>query len=419
MMRSEKSTTAALAISIAWLFYLFSYISRAEPCVLVNELINDFHITSATVGFIVSCVYLTYVPMQIPAGIIADKLGVKTVLVASSLICSLGAFIFGSGSSIFQLEIGRLLIGMASAPAFLCCGKVAAEYFDKKQVGMLMGVSMVMGCLGGIFGTSPVAFLSSHIGWRGATYVIASVGILTAILAFLCIKSSKPKETSSIKEQEHSIMDGIKTMAKNPKFWLLGFYGAMSYLPLSALAELWGVPFMELRFGVSTEKAAISSIVIFIGFGLGGVISAMVAEKINSYKKTIIIFTLGLSISFGLSFYSDMIGFNACLLLMFLGGTFAGANTLCFAIAFSLVPKKFIGTAGGFTNMLIMTSGIIFQPLLGKLLDFFRNGKVTPDGTPIYDIPMYRSAFMFVIVGMVAATIATFFINDLKHQEEK
>lgn len=107
-----------------------------------------------------------------------------------------------------------------------------------------------------------------------------------------------------------------------------------------------------------------------------------------------------------------------CLVLLFLGSICAGANNLAFAVAYHLVPKEFAGTSAGFTNMLIMSSGVIFQPLLGKLLDFFRNGLVNSDGTPVYNLVMYRSAFLFVIAGMFLAIIATFFINDVKHKEE-
>lgn len=412
--KSEKSYTAIIAISICWMFYLYSYVARVEPSVLVNDLMNDFGITSSVVGFVISIMYIPYVFMQIPCGIITDKLGIKTMIVGSSALCALGSFVFGSAHSILQLEIGRFLIGLASASAFLCCGKVASDYFDKKKYAMLMGIAMCMGCFGGISGTAPTAFLVGKIGWRNTTYIIATVGIILALCAVIFMKQKKSAQT----DKKTKLLDGVKILAKNPRAWILGFYGAMTYLPLSALAELWSVPFMEQRFSIPTEKAAIPSIIIFIGFGLGGVISAWVAEKINSYKKTIIMFTVGVILSFWVALYNDSIGFYSCLTAMFIGGVCAGANTLAFVIAYNLVPPQFGGTSAGFTNALIMSSGIIFQPLLGKLLDFFRNGMVTENGTPIYTLTMYRSAFLFVIVGMLLAIFATFFINDIKHKEE-
>ena len=417
MTQTNNKSTAFLAILIAWLFYLCSYIARAEPSVLANDLMSEFHVTSSIVGLCVSVMYMAYVPLQIPCGLITDKIGVKKMLFASGMLCAIGAFVFGIASSVLQLEIGRFLIGAASAPSFLCCGKVASEFFDKKKFAMLMGVAMAMGCFGGVAGTAPFAALASKIGWRPATFVVAAVCALIGILALIFVKE-KVEEAKSNEKKPH-ILEGLRILVRDKKVWVLGFYGMITYLPLSALAELWGVPFMQLRYGVSTEKAALSSVAIFVGFGLGGIISAWVAEKLNSYKKAIILFTLGLTACFATVMYSDSLSFNSCLAFMLLGGLFAGANTLCFTLVLHLVPKGFAGTSTGFMNTLIMLSGIIFQPLLGWLLDFFRNGKVTAEGSPIYDLVMYRSALMFVIGGMILATIVTFFINDLKHQEEE
>lgn len=410
-MKPQKNA-AILSLAICWMFYLFSYIARVEPSVLANNLMSEFNLTSSVFGLIVSMAYFPYVAMQIPCGVITDKLGTKTMLSISCALCSFGTFIFGSAHSIFCLELGRFLIGLSSASAFLCCGKVATDFFPKDKYAMLMGAAMCMGCLGGISGSTPTAYLVSKFGWRIATYIIAAMGIALTILAIICMKKTKSNTS------ETNLLSGLKIIAKNPRAWILGLYGAMTYLPLSALAELWVVPFMEKRYNITTEKAAIASIILFIGFAFGGVISAWVAEKINSYKKTIISFTFGVIISFWIAIYSDSIDFVTCLIFLFIGGTCAGSNTLAFALAYNLVPKEFSGTSAGFTNALVMSSGIIFQPFLGKLLDFFRNGLVNAEGTPVYNLVMYRSAFIFVIIGMFLAIIATFFINDMKHSKE-
>ena len=411
MVNSQSKNGAFLSVIACWMFYLFAYVIRVEPSVIAKSLINEFGITSSVIGFLGSIAYLPYVAMQIPCGVIADKLGTKKVISISCAICSIGAFIFGSANSVFQLEVGRFFIGLSTASAFLCCGKVATEFFDKRKYAMFVGIAMCMGCLGGIAGSSPTAYLVSKFGWRIATYVIASFGTILAIFATIFMKQAPKIQSTS---NETHILTGLKIIAKNPRAWVLGFYGAMTYLPLSALAELWVVPFMEQRFAISTTKAAISSIIIFIGFATGSVVAAWVAEKINSYKKTIIVFTLGTATFFSIAIYSDSIGFITCLLALFVGATCAGANNLSFPIAYSLVPHEYCGTSGGFNNALIMSSGIMFQPLLGKVLDIARNGLVDEAGNPMYTIDMYRNAFIAVVIGLFLALIATFFINDLK-----
>lgn len=418
-MQKDRSYKAFIAITVVWLFYLFSYMARIEPGVLVNKLMVDFEITSSVVGTVISVMYIPYILMQVPCGIITDKLGVKKIVIWSTLLISLGMVIFASATTVFQLRVARFIIGVASATAFISCGKVAAEYFDKNKYSLLMGIATGMGTLGGMCGTSPTAYFVAQFGWRNTTYFLSIIGLVIVTLAFFFMKNNTKPEKTDEKNNAKSLLVGLKVLVTNPRVWILGFYGAISYLPLSAIAELWGVPFVEMRYDVNTESASLLSICILIGSGVGSVLAPYVADKINSYKKTIIFFTIGLIFTFGTAIYSDSISFYSCLFLMFLGGICGGADILAFGIVFHLVPKEFAATSIGFLNALIMAGGVVFQPLLGHLLDFFRAGAVNADGSPLYNVGMYRSAFVIVVVCMVLGFIASFFINEVKPKEEK
>jgi hypothetical protein len=83
-------------------------------------------------------------------------------------------------------------------------------------------------------------------------------------------------------------------------------------------------------------------------------------------------------------------------------------------MAYNMVPQQYGGSSSGFTNMLNMSGAIVFQPLLGKLLDSFRNGLVNADGTPLYTFVMYKNAFLVILVCMVLSIFLLLFINDLK-----
>jgi sugar phosphate permease len=92
------------------MFYLYAYVIRVEPCVLVDDLMKEFSISSSVLGLVVSASYIPYVAMQIPCGIITDKLGVKVMVSCGCALCAIGVFVFGAAESVFSLQIGRVLI---------------------------------------------------------------------------------------------------------------------------------------------------------------------------------------------------------------------------------------------------------------------------------------------------------------------
>ncbi|MDR1034706.1 MAG: MFS transporter, partial [Holosporales bacterium] len=381
------------------MFYLYAYTARTEPGVLVNDLSTDFGISSSFIGFVISIAYLPYLIMQIPYGIIVDKLGPRIVASSCCLACAIGVLIFGMATSVFHLELGRFLIGLFSSSAYVCCGKVARDCFDKKKYALLMGAASVAGCLGGVFGSAPIVFLSTHIGWRKATFVIAAIGVAISILTLFVVPGRN--DQLKISGGGDDIWSGIKAITKNPKIWLLGFCCAVLYLPVCALAELWIIPFLEIRFGISTKMASIGAITIFIGISAGSLLSAWIAEKINSYKKVIITCSVLFIWPLWMALYSDSISYSWCIFFLMVSSLLSASNILAYEIACSMVPDKYSGTATGFMNAIIVSSGVIFQPLLGRLLDFFRNGLVNDMGRPIYTIVIYRSAFLFIIFGAV------------------
>ncbi|MDR2458486.1 MAG: MFS transporter [Holosporales bacterium] len=385
-----------------------------EPSVLNNSIMGEFEITASTFGTIVSIAYLPYVIMQIPCGVILDKIGAKTVVIASNALLALGAFIFGTSDSVIQLKIGRLIIGFASSAGFISCGKVVTDMFPPSKHSLLIGVGMFLGCIGGIAGTAPTACLINVIGWRYTTFALAVFGIIVSLIAmrFMDGLDNKSKIDAVNTTSQCSIIDGLKLLMKNSQAWILGLYGALAYLPLGALAEVWVVPFMERRFSISTEHAAIASILILIGYGLGAIVAAKVADVLNSGKKTVALFSAATVLLFWIALNNDSIGFVTCLALLFAGGLGAGTNTIAFAMIYRCVPEGFGGTSAGFMNSVVMLSVPIFQTLLGMLLDFFRNGTVDNNGAPVYTVDTFRGAFLFFIAALVIAFVSTLFIKE-------
>ncbi len=407
-----KHDSAIITLVLCFSFYAFAYFARVEPGALLNDLMKEFSLNTAEIGAIVSTfAYIPYVAMQIPGGILADKFGLRKVISICSLACALGMFLFGMAQSAWLLALARFIIGLSSASAFLSCGKAAAELLDKSKYGLFMGIAMFLGCTGGILGTNLSSNLAPIFGWRTFTCYVAIVGVIISILAYIFIED--PKNNNKV-QGNTNVLEGLKTLVKNKNVWLIGIYGLVSYLPLSAIAELWGIPFIQHRFNVSNQKATICSAVILLSFGVGSIIADNVAKKLNSYKKTIIIFLLLALVSFTIAFYSNSINYITCLVFFGLGGFFAGCNTLSFPFCYDLVPKEYAGTSTGFTNTLIMANCIIFPPLLGKLLDIFRNGKVDSEGLPVYSLENYRYSFTAIILSLIIAIISVAFVKENK-----
>jgi MFS family permease len=350
------------------------------------------------------------VSAQIPTGIFLDRFGSRIVVSLSAALSSLAVFLFGGASTLFQLEVGRFILGLATASGFIGCTKIISEHVPASKYSLFVGISMFMGCLGGICGSIPTAWLVSHLGWRATTFTIAAFGALLAILAFLCMAPQKEKTT----RQPTKLLHGISILAKKPSYWSLGILCAISYLPMTAVAELWGTPFMEKKFDIPTEKATFFSAIIFVGYGIGSILTPWLTNVLNSCKQVLLLFTTLSVISFLPVIFLQDLSLSVCLFFLFLFGVFSGTVPLFFTMAFNMVPPRYGGSSSGLTNMINMSGAVIFQPLLGTLLDFFRKGLTTSTGSPLYTFEVYKSSFLVVIACMALSIFLLQAIEDVR-----
>lgn len=402
--------------SMAALFYLYEMVLRVSASVMTTQLMDDFMVTSTALGVLVSFYYYAYVPLQIPCGMIVDKLGPRFILTASSLVCAAGSFLFANAESLYAAQIGRFLVGAGSACAFISCLKVTADWFSPAQFALVAGLSNMMGTFGGTLAGSPLAILIKNVGWREATTILAYIGLVVAALCWVFIRNH-PTGYRPEKKASKGLGQSLIILSKNKQIWLAGIIGGLMYLPISAFSELWAVPFLMATFNVTSEVAAGANIMVFIGMAFGSPMAASLTDRLQSYTSVMRGSSLITSILFFAIALSSYMPFYAVYVLLFLAGFAIGGQVLCFTSAKDNSDLEMSGTTIAFTNALVMMSGIIFQPLLGGLLDVFWSGQIAENGLRIYDQSAYQMAIIALPISLFFSWYLLRFVRETYAQD--
>lgn len=379
---------------VAALFYLYEVILRVAPSGITDVLMESFNLTCTDLGFMVGAYYWSYTLLQVPCGYIVDKFGPRRVIALSALICSAGTALFVCADNVLMASIGRMLVGAGSACAFISSLKVATDWYSPAHFALFAGLTNMMGTLGGNFAGKPLALLMNKYGWTNVLNIFVFIGVIVACMAFLMMKDKKSTNTQSYETLKQSIM----TIFKNKQIWIAGCVGGILYLPITAVAELWGVPFLMNTFKISNDQGSLATNLIFIGTAVGSPVFAFIAKRLNSYKKTLQITALSAFALMILVSYSVHFGLMAAYCMLFLLGFSIGGQVLAFSVAKDHVDNAHTGIAMGFTNALISFFGIVFQPLMGVLLDWGWTGKTAATGIRIYDALAYQHAMLSIPV---------------------
>ncbi|HMY07207.1 MAG TPA: MFS transporter, partial [Accumulibacter sp.] len=111
-------------MTLAWtvwglgaLLYLIGFFQRVAPAVMTDRLMDEFSIGATELGNLSAFYFYSYVAMQIPTGILADRWGPRRLLSSGAAVAAIGSAFFAFSPTLWWANAGRLLIGASVAVA--------------------------------------------------------------------------------------------------------------------------------------------------------------------------------------------------------------------------------------------------------------------------------------------------------------
>lgn len=376
--------SAYLAWAVAALFFCYQYVLRVLPGYIEPNLRSELHLTAHEFGTIGSFTIYAYAIMQIPMGILIDRIGVKKVLTGSVFLCLLGAFAMAFAQNLASLQLSRILIGIGSASAFMSALKVAADYLPSGKRGFLMGATLTAGTLGAMATGAYLVPLVQSVGWRSVTTSLGFLGFAMALMALLGIHLKVSKRNQTVFD-----WSDITQIIKNRQIMTYAILAVGLYTPLSVLADLWGTAFLMKKYELAQTIAASSSGMLFAGLCAGSLILPWLCEKYDCLDIAIQVCSFGILFLFGFLLLGPELPLTSLRMVLVAVGFFCGAEMMCFTGAVHATTAQNSGLTIGVVNTLNMLGGALLQHIIGYMLDFQWKGLVDQHGVRLYDTEQF------------------------------
>lgn len=417
--RTASPPTAGLLPWVMWglgaLFYCYGFFQRVAPSVMVDELMRAFSVGAAITGTLSALYFFTYAGLQVPIGLLLDRFGPRRILALAGLLGAVGSWAFAQADTLGPAYVGRALIGAGAAVSWVGSLTLAATWFPPRRFALLTGLTMALGMAGAIGGQVPLSAAVEAFGWRGTLMVAGVVAAVLAAAVWLIVRD-RPEDMEAghaktgESQDEHGFFEGLKaTLTESQTFWTT-LYGAMMAAPLLAFPGLWGVPYLMSVYHLERPEAAGMTSLFLIGWGIGSPLYGWISDRIGRRRLPMLVSST-VSLLVTLLWLYGGLPLVAIAPLMFLTGLFAGAMVLTFATAREHNPTWAAGATLGFVNMCVMSTGIVFQPLIGWLLD------LNWDGTVVEGARLYSEHAYAVALGVLPACYLLALIGALKVTE--
>jgi predicted MFS family arabinose efflux permease len=280
---SDRAYLAWTAVAIA---YAIAFLQRVSPQSIASNFMADFNTDAAGVAMLASSYFWGYTLMQIPAGLLVDRYGVKRVVLFSMTASSLGSAAFALAPNLLDVFAARLIVACGDALVFTALLKLVALSFRDERFGIMSGISQVSGYVGGVLATTPLAAAVSGFGWRACFVFIACVGI--ANLAFASLVLKPDPAAHSTKTLRGVLAATGKSLAQLPN-WGCAMSFASHFAVVTTLSGVWGIPMVAHFFNMSPSAASTPLLAFMVGNALGSIFLGHVADRAAAKLDTALI----------------------------------------------------------------------------------------------------------------------------------
>lgn len=404
---------------LAAALYFIGFYQRVAPAVITAELSQAFGLTAAALGNLSAFYFYSYVAMQIPTGLLADRFGPRLLVTVGAAIAGIGTTVFAMAVDAWTANLGRLLIGGSVGVAFVSMLKLASHWMPARQFALASGVALAVGVFGAVFAGAPLRLMVDEFGWRGMMWTSAALTLLLGGFTWVLVRDD-PAARGYRSYIEHEaaagvagvgVFAGLKEALGNRNIILLFFIaGAPSAIVLT-FAGLWGVPFLTTHYGLSAATAAGLCSLMMVSWAIGSIAYGAASNRLGRRKPLFIGGMLVALLLWATLIYSRDLTYPALVALMVGIGFFAACFILSFAFAKESCPLRLAGTASGIANMGVIQGPMFMQPLVGVMLDSGWRGTLQ-DGKRVFAFVSYQQGFSMMLIWGALALLLLLFTEE-------
>ena len=406
-MSARKATKLGCFVwAIGTLFYTFEMLIKSSVSALSGMFINGFSLTAGELGWIGSSFYLAYVIMQIPAGLLSDKLGVRLSLILATFLCALGTLLFAYAHSFSFFIISRVIMGCGGAFAFISAMKLASMWFPPRLFPFIAGLTQLLGYMGGALAGTPLSALVNNAAWDKVFIGLSIGGFVIFVLVMVFVQAAHiAKPMAQNKPSFSATIKQLGQLCTNSQVLLNGIFCATTVGVAFALADLWGKQYLVTAYGISENLAAFTiTTLVFFGIAISSPVWGIIATAIDKDKTL-----LSIGAAIGITATIVIIYIPVPLWILYICGFTVGvaqaSHVLNFDIVKKIVDEHFIGTAIALLNMFGIAGAAILQIVIGMIMDGLK-------GDNTLSISDYKITLTIIPILFGVALLSAIFLKE-------
>lgn len=359
---------AILAVCV--LGFMQTHVHRVGFAPLIPTFIADMGLGYAAAGTIMASYFWTYALMQVPVGMLTDRLGARRVMLACMGVMAVGALAFALAHTWTQSLLARCVVGAGAAATWLPGLRLIHEWFPLRERGLATGLFSSGGGIGATAALLLLPILAEHLGWR-VGYALLAVPVLITMAAVWALVAAEPRrrDGAAVGGAPGGFTAAMREVLAMPVLWPFNLYVLFSYGGYFALLT-WLPTFLVKSEGLGQAGAGFVTALVTGGTIVSWPLAGALSDRVGR-RKPVFLVSQAMSVVVCLVFAWVVPGRGAAAAAVAaaLTGLLLGGLITPFVMVTELVPPRLMGTASGVVNLFCFVGGLLVPVVLGYALD--------------------------------------------------
>jgi MFS family permease len=385
--------------------YVVGVLQRSSLGVSGIEATHRFAISASVLSTLAVVQIIVYAALQIPVGVILDRVGPKLLVALGAVLMLVGQVILAVTPDIGVAIVGRILVGAGDAMTFISVIRLLSSWFSGRLLPQISQWTGNIGQLGQILSAIPLSLVLHRFGWTPAFLSAASLSAIAFVLVIVFISNGRPSASADRATSWPAAMKQLRDALKRPGTQL-GFWSHFSSQSSGTVFSLlWGFPLLTVALGYSPAVASLLLTGIVLAGTVSGPVLGILTARFPMRRSNLvlaIVSFIGLAWALVLA-WPGKPPFALLVVLIVALGIGGPGSLIGFDFARTFNPLRSQGSANGVVNVGGFLASFVMMYLIGLILDLVDASRVAA-GHPseLFAWDSFRIALLvqYVVVGI-------------------
>lgn len=379
--------------------YLITIMQRSTLGVAAVDASERFHVDAAALSTLAVAQLAVYAAMQVPVGVLIDRLGPKRLIMGGLAVVTIGQVVLALAHELPLAVVGRMLVGLGDAAVFTSVLRLVNSWFPPKQVPIASQWVGNLGQIGQVLSAVPFSFVLHRLGWETA-FLSAAGLVVFALVCVLIVIADRPAGSAEPPRPATwgDVVGDVVRSFKHPGT-RLGFWSHfVTQSSGTVLTLLWGFPFMVYGLGYPQPLAASLLIVIVVAGMISGPVIGVLSARFPYRRSNLVLLIVSvMALAWAVVLlWPGRPPMWLVIVLFVIVGVGGPGSLIGFDFARTFNPLRSLGGANGIVNVGGFLASFVIMFLIGVIIDALSGGRAD------YSVANFKVAFtiQYLVIGI-------------------